>query len=191
MSNGNSNYPNRGVISRRISFVIERFPVRKRICEDLPTGPFSIRTYGRNLSRLFSDQAHESLFIHMYDNLTILDAKSGSLLQFNSVLMAVFAIFTAGIEASLINVIGFLGIVLALLSSLLLLQVVWVHWSSSDHMRSPVKHMGKLLSVRKSRTICYRIAWNLSQLSGIFLFLFIVIKGFCGLVSHACPPWFF
>lgn len=189
MSNGNSRHSNRGVIRRRINFVFERFPVRRRICEDLPTGPISIQKYARNLSRLFSDQTHESLFIHMYDNLTILDAKSGSLLQFNSVLMAIFAIFIAKTVFSLVNVIGFLGIVLALLSSLLLLQVVWVHWSTSDHMHSPSRHMAKLLSVRKTRTICYRIAWNLSQLSGVCLFIFIVIKGCCRLAAHTFPAW--
>lgn len=157
-------------------FVITRFPLlRLKIHQDLPSGQGKIISYEENLICLFKDEVGQSIFEHLYANLTILDAKCASLLQFNSVLMAVFAIFIAKIEPHVANVPGLLGILFALLSSLLLLQVVWVHWSTSDHMQSPETHMTKLLAVRRARTIFYRIAWNLSQIAGICL-LFIVFR---------------
>jgi len=158
-----------------IRFVVVRIFGRFNLFEELPNGPIATRKYSRSLLKLFDDEAHESVFLHIYENLTILDAKSGSLLQFNSVLMAIFAIFIAKIEPEQTNIPGLLGILLALISSLLLLQVVWVHWSTSDHMQSSLKHMTKLLSVRKTRTICYRIAWNFSQWAGLCL-VFIICR---------------
>jgi hypothetical protein len=163
-------------VSRKwILFVISRFPLRLKLHEDLPSSQGEIISYEENLITLFKDDVGQSIFAHLYDNLTILDAKCASLLQFNSVLMAVFAIFIAKIEPDEANVPGLLGILFALISSLLLLQVVWVHWSTSDHMQSPQKHMTKLLAVRRARTLFYRIAWNLSQVAGICL-LFIVYR---------------
>lgn len=163
-------------VSRRwILFVISRFPLRLKLHEDLPSGQVEVTSYEENLISLFKDDVGKAIFAHLYDNLTILDAKCASLLQFNSVLMAVFAIFIAKIEPDEANVPGLLGILFALISSLFLLQVVWVHWSTSDHMQTPEKHMNKLLAVRKARTLFYRIAWNLSQVAGICL-LFIVYR---------------
>jgi len=160
---------------RWIFFVISRFPFRLKLYEDLPSSQTEITSYEENLINLFRDNVGQSIFAHLYDNLTILDAKCASLLQFNSVLMAVFAIFIAKIEPDDANIPGLLGILFALISSLFLLQVVWVHWSTSDHMQSPEKHMTKLLAVRRARTLFYRIAWNLSQVAGICL-LFIVYR---------------
>jgi len=156
-------------------FVGSRFPLRFKLHEDLPSNQSEITNYEENLTRLFGNEVGQSIFAHLYDNLTILDAKCASLLQYNSVLMAVFAIFIAKIEPDEANVPRLLGILFALISSLFLLQVVWVHWSTSDHMQSSEKHMTKLLAVRRARTLYYRIAWNLSQVAGICL-LFIVYR---------------
>lgn len=163
------------VSSRWVVYITSRFPLRLRLNEDLPTSQCDVTSYEENLVNLFKDEVSRSIFAHLYENLTILDAKCASLLQFNSVLMAVFAIFIAKIEPDEANVPGLLGILFALVSSLFLLQVVWVHWSTSDHMQTTEKHMTKLLAVRKARTLFYRIAWNLSQVAGICL-LFIVYR---------------
>jgi hypothetical protein len=136
---------------------------RLNVREQLPDTVHDSRKYIENLTNLLGDQRREPLFNHLYENLSILDAKSASLLQFNSILVAVFAIFLTADIAAAPFYVGVVGILATLTSSYLLLEVVWVHWSTSDQMAAPATHELKLLEVRKSRTILYRIAWNFSK----------------------------
>jgi len=104
------------------------------------------------------------LFDHLYDCLSILDAKSQSLLGFNSIIVAVFAIFMSG-DVVKNRRLAAVGMALTLASCLLLLLVVWVRWSTPGEMkesedRATLPHT--LLAVRNERTIAYRLGWYLS-----------------------------
>ncbi|WP_293004959.1 hypothetical protein [Nitrosomonas sp.] len=137
---------------------------RFNIQDQLPETKEELDEYLKNLKNLLSDQQQEPIFAHLYENLSILDAKAASLLQFNSILLAVLAIFlTADAISSTAFFITIAGIFLILISSYLLLDVVWVHWSAADHMHIREDHELKLLEVRRSRTRLYRIAWNFSR----------------------------
>ena len=122
---------------------------------------------------------HQQLFDHLYGCLSILDAKSSSLLSFNSIIIAVFAIFMTGelgrVEWIAINI----GMASILVSCLLLLSVVWVHWSTTENLADLEKHALILLDVRRSRTIKYRLAWYfvvaaLGDLSAFLVLRFII-----------------
>jgi hypothetical protein len=45
----------------------------------------------------------------------------------------------------------------------MLMDVVWVHWSTKEHIVSGEVHAFKLIEVRGDRTVEYRRAWNLSR----------------------------
>lgn len=147
---------------------------RLNVREQLPEKEAESRAYIENLSNLLGDSQQSPIFEHLYENLSILDAKSASLLQFNSILLAVFAIFLTAQVSTITFYAAMMGIFASLVSSYLLLDVVWVHWSTADHMHVRDNHELKLLDVRKSRTILYRIAWNFSKF-GILAIAVVVI----------------
>lgn len=128
------------------------------------------------LCRVVLSDRHRELFQHLYDCLSILDAKSQSLLGFNSIILAVFAIFLTGELGSLQHIAANGGMAMILTSSLLLLSVVWVHWSGTDDLSSQDEHALRLLSVRNTRTRRYRLAWLLSVASLVALGLLLVVK---------------
>lgn len=98
-------------------------------------------------------------FEFLYENLSILDSKSASLLQFNSVILAVIAIAFA-LSRTIAVQYFFLGVLdLSITSCLLCLVVVWVHWSTTDDLKNVEQHGLILLKVRDQRTKLYRIAW--------------------------------
>ena len=81
----------------------------------------------QRLRQILDDESHKSLFDHLYASLSILDAKSASLLQFNSVQAAVFTLYLQGDKVPLTHfVVGVVGIAAALVSCYWLLNVVWV-----------------------------------------------------------------
>jgi len=122
------------------------------------------------LSHLIANEADRNLFDHFYQTLTILDAKSSSLLVFNGIIIAVFAVFMAGDMAGIDSTAMIVGVVSTLLSCLLLLLVVLVHWSSTDVLNlGKEKYSSLLLKVRNSRTLKYRWAWCCSILALICL----------------------
>lgn len=150
---------------------------RLNIREQLPATDDDARAYVQRLTNLLGDGAQEPVFNHLYENLSILDAKSASLLQFNSVLVAVFTIFLTNDDVlkTASFYVGVAGILATLISCYLLLEVVWVHWSTNNHMTTPEAHALKLLEVRKERTILYRKAWNYSKGSLLSLLAMVVM----------------
>ena len=155
---------------------------RLTIQEQLPATEAEAYAYVQRLAELLDDPKQELIFSHLYENLTILDAKAASLLQFNSILVAVFTIFLTT-ESSSLSLDSFCvavaGILSTLISCSLLLEVVWVHWSTSSHMTTPEAHGSKLLEVRKERTVLYRIAWNCSKGALLSILLMVLL-----LVAH-------
>ena len=148
--------------------------VFRNVHDQLPSDQPQRNAHINHLKQILGDDAHKSLFNHLYDSLSILDSKSASLLQFNSVLAAVFTLFLQGEKIPLIHfVAGVVGIVAALASCYLLLNVVWVHWSTGDHMTTADLHSDKLLRVRAERTVGYRIAWNWSKVAVLDLFVLV------------------
>jgi hypothetical protein len=60
---------------------------------ELPTSDKEIHEQIQALRHLTGAEDHQKLFDHLYGCLSILDAKSASLLTFNSIITAVYAIF--------------------------------------------------------------------------------------------------
>jgi len=122
----------------------------------------------------------DKLFDHLYGCLTILDSKSSSLLAFNSIIIAVFALFlTVPIHLGLYGglCVG-VGMAAVIVSCFLLLSVVWVHWSTTDDFPNRDRHAFELLKLRKTRTLKYRLAWYFSVTSVVGLSAFLAGKAF-------------
>ena len=129
----------------------------------LPKSREDLRKHISALSRMTSEREHQELFDHLYECLSILDSKSASLLSFNSIIMAVFAIFMTGGGLSTTQLTAIIvGMVSVIASALLLLWVVWIHWSTTDNLTNLEDHALILLDVRRSRTVMYRLAWYLA-----------------------------
>jgi len=122
----------------------------------------------------------DKLFDHLYGCLTILDSKSSSLLAFNSIIIAVFAVFLAG--QTNLGLYGGVcvgaGMAAVIVSCFLLLSVVWIHWSTTDDFSDRDRHAFDLLKVRRTRTLKYRLAWYFSVTSVLGLSAFLVGKPF-------------
>ncbi len=136
-----------------------------RLFKQLPRTPQAMNAHIKALRSLVLAEEHRDIFEHLYECLSILDAKSSSLLSFNSIIIAVFAIFLtrplSSAEWLLVN--G--GMMTVLLSAFLLLSVVWVHWSSTPELNDAGEHGRRLLEIRNSRTVRYRISWYLAVVS--------------------------
>lgn len=120
------------------------------------------REHCEALRSLQSDQRDWTEFLFWYENLSILDGKSASLLQFNSVVLAVIAIFYTSDRNSLLRFVFAGALLVSVVSCLLCLKVVWIHWSDTPSLQSPVEHGRSLLRVRDLRTRLYRAAWWLA-----------------------------
>jgi len=128
------------------------------------------RMHLEHLKALQNDEIHFSTFQFMYDNLNIIDSKSSALLTFNSLIIAVLAIWTTNISTGMFLYIYTFILTLFLISSLLCLLTVFLHWSPSDELKNIENHIDLLLKVREQRTIKYRFAWYLAYL-GILLMI--------------------
>jgi type IV secretory pathway VirB3-like protein len=147
-----------------------------KIFEQLPFTQTELKIHTDALSKMSKDKDHKSLFSHLYECLSIIDGKSASLLSFNSIIIAVFAIFMAGVPSTIESAVLGSGILLVIVSSILLLFVVWIHWSTTNELCDLDEHAITLLKVRRARTIRYRIAWYFSIGSISLLTLFVIIR---------------
>lgn len=133
---------------------------------------------GTNNNNSHEEAIQRSIFQHMYDNLTILDGKANSLLQFNAIMLAASGAFLmAGdnMQTSVSNHRAFLyTIACSLYSAILCHRVIWVYWSGSNDLSFCRVQITRLLNVRNSRTIYYRRAWVFSMLSTVFLGIFVI-----------------
>jgi hypothetical protein len=133
------------------------------------------------LKYIVETEPHKSLIDYLYNCLSILDDKSSSLLSFNSIIMAVFAIFMAisdenqrptALQTGFISV----GTVAVLASSFLLLLVVHIDWSDSEDLKDVVEHERTLLRIRRTRTNVYFVARWLAIVAMIGLTAFFVFR---------------
>lgn len=125
----------------------------------------------KQLKKVFDNKNHHwDLFKFLYENLNIVDQKASSLLQYNSVIFATIAIFYVFSTHNLILAMFYLySMVLILISSILCLNVVWIHWSCTEDFANADNHIDRLIFIRDKRTKCYRFAWNLSLLSALII----------------------
>jgi hypothetical protein len=158
------------------------------ITNDLPFGAEK-EQYLHDLRSLKDDR--KFVFTHFYTNLDILDNKTNSLIQFSSILTAIY-IAIVGFVAQSIKVnfstaavfwgdvawsgltIGWtltVGALFSFLASVVLLLVEYVHWSSPRDLSDEAGHSLHLLEIRNKRTIRYRIGWQLSMFSLLLLAL--------------------
>ena len=155
-----------------------------KLYSQLPRDRKALEEHITALARMTNVREHQELFDHLYGCLSILDAKSSSLLSFNSIIIAVFAIFMTGqlhwLEWIAVNV----GMASILVSCLLLLSVVWVHWSTTDNLADLKNHALILLEVRRSRTIKYRLAWYFAVAALVVLSLFLAVRFVRGFADH-------
>jgi hypothetical protein len=145
------------------------------LTSQLPKSDSELLQHLKALSDMKGDDGHRDIFDHLYGCLTILDDKSAALLSFNSIITAVFALFILSKEDMVLSVLLYGGIVLLVMSCLLLLSVVWIHWSGTEELQDLDQHGLTLLRVRRTRTIRYRLAWFFSTLSMVSLFVYILL----------------
>jgi len=147
-----------------------------KISAQLPQTDQETDAHVEALKRILGDQKHARLFDHLYESLTILDGKSSTLLAFNSIIIAVHAILLTGNPAVVSLVILIIGVLSLILSSILLLYIIWIHWSTTDHLKDSQIHIRTLLNIRRDRTLGYRTSWLFSAASMITLVVFVFVR---------------
>jgi hypothetical protein len=130
---------------------------------------------------------HQTVFRFLYDNLTIVDAKTAALLQFNGVLLATQGIVFPVVLGGKDQFVGFLEPLyfplllllllaggLSLTSCLLSLNQIWLTWLSTEDLKHVVTQLEaplrKLLKERDHRTRRYRRSLRIAYL-GIWCFI--------------------
>lgn len=150
------------------------------IFSGLPWGDAEKARYVEGLLGLKESQRFT--FSHFFMNLDVLDNKANSMIQFSSVIFALYAASLGFYEKtpSLKGVkwIGQLliaGQCMSFISVFLLLLVVSLHWSGPDELANEFDQALKLLKVRDKRTIRYRVAWLLAMGATIMLAVSVVV----------------
>lgn len=113
------------------------------------------------------DQTHTWIFEHCYRCLDALDAKTGGLLQFNALFIAIWILVASrhltpdNVEPSdkwiLLTALG-----LSATAVSMSLRAIWVHWTTTAELMNPTQLTLNLLHVRDRRTMSYRRAWIFS-----------------------------
>lgn len=147
------------------------------ILKGLPRGEPALIAYTQAWRNLLTGsgtksqrEVQRSLFGHFYDNLSILDNKTNSLLQLNGILLAAYVFVltilhepTAQAEMTAdARDLFILGTAYAGGAILLCLSILRVYWSSTDELDSAEKHVRRLIVERNRRTVAYRRAWTFS-----------------------------
>ena len=128
------------------------------------------------------------LFNHLYNSLSILDTKTDTLVAFNALLFAICSLLispTFGESAlagpgylALASII--LSTVFTFVSAILLLNVIWVHWSPTTDLIQTACHIDNLLRIRNERTIRFRLAWWLTLFAMLLLGVHLALAGVHG-----------
>jgi hypothetical protein len=115
---------------------------------------------------------------YLYDCMSILDTKASGLLQYDSIILAAATLaltfFPKGPSAG--TILLFVALILSGLSSVASLQVIWVYWTPTADFVNTADEFTGLLRTRNRRTVMYRIAWMLAQVSVLFLILGILAR---------------
>jgi hypothetical protein len=101
-------------------------------------------------------------------DLNALDTKSDALVNFNSILLTVLAIFVAWVQErsafAWLELLLYLGVLLCIVSCTLCLSIQYVFWIRTETIlkRNWEEYTVQLLWLRDRRTISYRISWWLA-----------------------------
>jgi len=106
---------------------------------------------------------------HQYDLLNILDAKSTSLLAFNTVFLTCISVWLGYVPLNYMHLVLDIVFLILLTSCGVLLTIIWLRWSEIGDA------VAALDLIRQRRTRRYRIAWILSALSICSVFVVTVI----------------
>lgn len=125
--------------------------------------------------------AYGALVDHVYQNLTILDAKSNVLIASASIFTAALGIILStghSLNENWLVVSLSVTTFISLISVIFTLSVVYVHWSSAADLNDLhiVNHVYRLVDIRNSRTLRFRIAWTLHIVVIVFSFAMIFGK---------------
>jgi hypothetical protein len=143
--------------------------------------------HAKSMDDFFLDTRRRALFDHLYDCLSVIDSKTGSLFTANSVLAAVFALLLDG-EAPTApgRFCLLLGLVALLVSTLILIATVRIHWTTTKQFSDAAESAGSaqhhkklqfagwLLRLRDRRTKIYRTALIATFLAIVVLFLYVM-----------------
>jgi hypothetical protein len=129
------------------------------------------------LKELRESELDKVVFDRIYADLSILDVKSGALLQFISILVAAYAILTAGRQnlgpPLYVATLG-VGGLFAVLSGVVALTLLWVRWSGAQ--KRPLDRARAIFRVRQRRTVRYRLAWLLGLAALCFLAVYVLLE---------------
>ena len=149
----------------------------------LPVDELGIRNYIAAWSRLLEQTGHStpadvrrSLFQHLYENLNVLDSKTGVLISLNGILIAsyVFILTPATNHISHGDAPAFLlAVGYSTFAIMLCMRVIWVHWSSRANFDHANDHMRALIRLRTRRTILFRRAWTFTAISLVALLVLV------------------
>jgi hypothetical protein len=114
---------------------------------------------------------------YLYACLGILDTKAAALLQFDGIIIAASTVaVTFFPRASVGNPLVVTSLILAGISSVLCLQVVWVYWTKTAEFAAEEEDFAELLRCRNRRTVFYRCSWLIAQVSVFFLVLGVILR---------------
>jgi len=127
------------------------------------------------LRSLQADRADWAVFTFLYENLSILDSKSTSLLQFNALILAVITIIVSSVSAGPPWSWLLFALLPGIVSSFCCLIVVWVQWTPAQSLIHDGDYDVRLLRLRCIRTCWYRVAWCFAILSLLALAIIITL----------------
>jgi hypothetical protein len=125
------------------------------------------------LESIYGNDNPDRILDHLYDNLSIIDSKSASLLTFNAIGLAAISIWLGYVPPNQLHFWLDVVFVAFLVSCCLCLGAVILYWSTrreiegGDVSANVVEE--KLLRKRRNRTWAYRGAWTISGLSVLAL----------------------
>lgn len=127
-----------------------------------------------HLAAIRQSRAHD----YLYDCMTILDTKASGLLQYDSIVLAAatLALTFFPKSVSVGAILLFISLILSGLSSVATLQVIWVYWTETVDFADTRDEFIVLLKTRNHRTVMYRVAWMLAQVSVVFLIVGIIVR---------------
>lgn len=127
-----------------------------------------------HLAAIRQSRAHD----YLYDCMSILDTKASGLLQYDSIVLAAATLALTFFPKSISfgAILLFISLILSGLSSVASLQVIWVYWTETVDFSNPNDEFIILLNTRNHRTVMYRIAWMLAQVSVVFLIVGIIAR---------------
>jgi hypothetical protein len=145
----------------------------QRARDAIMEGIYDIPRQRTHLTSIRSSSKHG----YLYNCLTILDTKASALLQYDSIILAAatLTLSFAGSKGSIGNYLITASLIISGISSVACLQVVWVYWTLTEEFNNLSDEFTSLMEVRNRRTLFYRIAWILAQMSAFILIVGIIV----------------